>query len=110
MLTRFRPLLLASVGAAALAAAAPAAALTIELTDIGGVTGSRAALGFSIAKQYWESVLTNDATVKINVGFSDLGPGILGGTSSTIATFVPIADYYDALAFSGNSALDAMAV
>jgi len=93
-----------------MACAAPASALTIELTDIGGVSGSPAALGFAVAAKYWESVITNDVTMKINVGYSDLGPNVLGGTSSTLATFVPIGGYYNALAATGNSALDAMAV
>ncbi|HEY0651331.1 NF038122 family metalloprotease [Phenylobacterium sp.] len=108
--SRLRAILLASIAAAGLAAAAPAAALTIALNDIGGVTGSPAAQGFAIAAKYWESVITNDVTLQIDVGFTALGPGILGGTSSALATFVPIDGYYGALAATGNSALDAMAV
>jgi hypothetical protein len=107
---KIRPILLASVAAASLLASAPASALTIALNDIGGVAGSPAAQGFAIAAKYWESVISNNVTVKLDVGFSNLGPGILGGTSSTLATFVPIGDYYAALAASGDSALDAMAV
>lgn len=110
MLTKIRLALLASVAGCALAASAPAGALTINLNDIGGVAGSPAERGFAIAAKYWESVISNDVTLNINVGFSDLGPGILGGTSSNFATFVPISGYYGALAATGNSALDAMAV
>jgi hypothetical protein len=110
MLTKIRAALLGSVAASAVAASAPASALTINLNDIGGVAGSPAAQGFAIAAKYWESVISNDVTLNINVGFSDLGPGILGGTNSQLTTFVPISDYYGALAATGNSALDALAV
>jgi hypothetical protein len=98
------------VAAGVLAGAAPASALTINLIDIGGVTGSQAELGFKAAAHYWESVFTNDATVNLNVGFSGLGPGILGSTSSSLGTYVPISQYYNALAATGTSALDAQAV
>jgi hypothetical protein len=95
------------LGSAAIAT--PANALTINLIDTGGVTGSPAAKGFQIAAKYWESVLTNDATVNFEVGFSDLGANILGGTSSSLYTYVPINTYYSLLAGSGNSSLDAVA-
>jgi hypothetical protein len=98
-------------GAAALVAtiATPAAALKINLIDTGGVTGSPAALGFAIAAKYWESVLTNTATVNIDVGFSALGPGILGQTGSSVQ-IMPVASYYNLLNTSQTSALDAVAV
>lgn len=102
--------LLAGVVGAALTAATPASALNIVLTDIGGVSGSAAEKGFAIAAAYWESVITNNATVNINVGYSDLGPNVLGSTGSALLTYVPVADYYDALAFTQTSALDAQAV
>jgi hypothetical protein len=105
-----RSLLLGGFAAGALAAATSAQALTINLHDIGGVTGSKAEFGFAAAAKYWESVLTNDATVNIDVGFSDLGPGVLGSTGSSLATYVPIDAYYGALAATGTSALDAQAV
>ncbi|PVX28702.1 NF038122 family metalloprotease [Sphingomonas pokkalii] len=93
------------------ALSAPAAAQTkIILNDIGGVTGSPAELGFKIAASYWESVLTNNVTLHFDVGFSALPPGVLGGTSSALRTYVPVSDYYAALAATGNSALDAIAV
>ncbi|TAJ71001.1 MAG: PEP-CTERM sorting domain-containing protein [Phenylobacterium sp.] len=103
-------LLLGTLAVGAVTSATPAAALTIALNDIGGVTGSQAEKGFRIAAKYWESVLTNSGTVDLNVGFSSLGSGILGGTSSALATYVPIDLYYDLLGASGNSALDAIAV
>ncbi|HEX7886529.1 MAG TPA: NF038122 family metalloprotease [Phenylobacterium sp.] len=105
-----RYLLSACLAAGIVTTAAPAAALTIDLTDIGGVTGSQAERGFRIAAGYWESVLTNDAIVRLNVGYSDLGADVLGATGSNLATFVPIAAYDQLLAATGTSALDAQAV
>jgi hypothetical protein len=89
----------------------PASAQTkIVLHDIGGVAGSPAEAGFRIAASYWESVLTNNVTIDFDVGFSALGPGVLGGTSTSLYTYVPIQDYYDALVANGVSALDAQAI
>ncbi len=82
----------------------------INLIDIGGVTGSPAEQGFKIAAKYWESVLTNNATLNFNVGFSNLGPGILGSTGSALYTYLPIADYYALLGATGTSALDTQAL
>jgi len=92
-------------------AAMPASAgLVINLIDKGGVTGSPAEQGFKIAAKYWERALTNNAVVNFEVSYANLGPGILGGTRSTLVDFVPIAAYYNALAATGNSSLDAKAV
>jgi len=68
----------------AVVASTPASALVINLNDIGGVTGTKAENGFRIAARYWEGVITNDVTLNFNVGFSDLGPNVLGGTRSTL--------------------------
>lgn len=103
-------LLCAAAFSAVLASTAPASALTINLIDTGGVVGSPAELGFRMAADYWESVLTNNAVVNFNVGFAPLGPNILGGTSSTLFTYVPVDTYTGLLAATGNSALDAQAV
>ncbi len=78
----------ASAAAAALlatVAATPASALVINLNDIGGVAGTQAEVGFNIAASYWESVITNNVTVNFDVGFSALGPNILGGTNSNLS-------------------------
>jgi hypothetical protein len=90
--------------------ATPAAALKINLIDTGGVTGSPAAKGFAIAAKYWESILTNDATVNFDVGFQPLGPNILGQTGSNLFTYVPVSAYYSLLNATQTSALDATAV
>ncbi|PTT87258.1 PEP-CTERM sorting domain-containing protein [Pelomonas sp. HMWF004] len=99
--------------AAAVALAAPAGAATIVLHDIGGaaqVTGTQAELGFKIAAKYWESVLTNNATIELNVGYGGLPPGVLGSTGSELATDVPISAYYSLLNATKTSALDNIAV
>ena len=93
-------------GAAAPALAGP----IINLIDIGGVAGSPAQQGFKIAAKYWESVLSNDVVLNFQVGFSPLGPNILGGTSSSLMEYVPIRNYYNALSATRTSSLDARAV
>jgi hypothetical protein len=110
MSRKFGVATLALCGAAALVSV-PAQALTINLIDAdGSVTGTPAQQGFEIAAKYWESVLTNDAVVNFDVGFDHLGSTILGQTSSTLVTYVPINTYYSLLAATGNSQLDAEAV
>jgi hypothetical protein len=82
----------------------------INLIDIGGVTGSQAEKGFKIAAKYWESVLTNDVVLNFNVGFSDLGPQVLGSTGSNLFQYVPVSDYYSLLGSNANmSTLDLQA-
>lgn len=99
----------ASAAAAALlavVASTPASALVINLNDIGGVTGTRAEDGFRIAARYWEGVITNDITINFNVGFSDLGPNILGGTSSSLSLKSIQAVEGRIAAFGSDSAVD----
>lgn len=104
---------IAASGAAAIAfvcAAAPAQAqLHINLIDNGGVTGSPAEQGFRIAAAYWESVLTNNVTVNLGVGYSALGTGIIGSTGSTRYE-VATQDVIELIHANGNSALDASIV
>ncbi|MEW5686204.1 MAG: NF038122 family metalloprotease [Pseudomonadota bacterium] len=99
----------ASAAAAALlatVAATPASALVINLNDIGGVTGTQAEKGFAMAALYWQSVITNDVTINFNVGFSDLGPNILGGTSSTLTLKTIDGVQARIAAFGNGSAVD----
>lgn len=103
---RLKFLVLAGVAAIT---ASPSQAATIVLNDIGGVSGTQAAIGYRVAADYWESVLTNDAVINLNVGFSSLGEGILGGTSSNLFTYVPIEAYYGLLQQTGTSKLDSIA-
>ena len=64
-------------------AVAPAQAATINLIDLGGVSGSQAARGFQIAANYWGAMLTNNATINLGVKFAALAPNIIGSTGST---------------------------
>ncbi len=94
---------------ALLAASAPASALTIELRNLNNVTpGTDAYKGFTAAASFWEKVLTNNATVKLNVGFSQLGPNILGSTGST-TNGVFLQPFVQQLEATGTSKLDATA-
>ncbi|MEO3690929.1 NF038122 family metalloprotease [Roseateles paludis] len=103
--------LAAAAAALALSALPATAGVVINLIDKGGVTGSEAELGFRIAANYWERVLTNDAVINFNVSYAGLGPGILGSTGSTLAEFVPISGFYSALNANGQkSAIDMSAV
>ena len=62
----------------------PASALTINLFNLNNVTpGTDAFRGFRAAANFWERVITTNSTVNLNVGFSALGPNILGSTGST---------------------------
>ncbi|WP_207790366.1 NF038122 family metalloprotease [Sandaracinobacter neustonicus] len=100
-----KTMMLAGFAAVAMSAV-PANALSIVLTNMGGVEeGTDAWIGFTAAAKYWESVLTNDVTVNIRVGFSDLGATTLGSASSSGATYTTAA-YKTALAASATSDLD----
>lgn len=69
----------------ALGASTSANALVINLANTGGAeVGTDAYRGFSIAAQYWQSVLTDDVTLNFRIGFSSTGfsPTTLGQTSS----------------------------
>lgn len=58
-------------------------ALVIQLNDIGGAApGTAAGNGFLAAAQMWSNLLSDPITVRLNVGFTALGSGILGSTSS----------------------------
>jgi hypothetical protein len=62
-----------------------AQALTLNLVNTGGVEqGTAAFAGFAAAKHFWETVLLDNVTVNINVGFTteNFDPGTLGDASS----------------------------
>src|SRR4051812_26437400 len=76
-------LLATAAMAAGLLAASPASALNFNLNNTGGAeVGTQARAGFEAAAYYWGHTLKNDVTVNLNIGFTALGPGILGSTSS----------------------------
>lgn len=95
--------------AAALAAAASQAA-TINLIDLGGVTGSQAEQGFRIAANYWGNLFTNDVTINLGVGFSALGTGIIGSTGSARMDYSVASWESGVLSTRSNSMVDQMAV
>ena len=69
--------------ASACLCATTAQAATINLIDLGGVTGSPAEQGFKVAASYWGSVLTNNANINLGVRFAPLAPNVIGSTGST---------------------------
>jgi hypothetical protein len=101
----------AGVGAVAalLASASSVSAATIILNNLGGVeVGTSAYQGFTTAANFWASEIANPITIRLDVGFSHLGPNILGETGST-AYFVPTGLIENQIAVTGTSALDATA-
>lgn len=57
-------------------------AATINLIDLGGVTGSQAEAGFKFAARYWGEMFTNNATINLGVRFAALAPNVIGSTGS----------------------------
>ncbi len=111
ILSKIKALTLFSIAGSALVATAPAQALTINLIDDGTVAGTAAEQGFAIAARYWESVITNDATLNFVVGYAALDPGVLGGTRTALVQGVDISTYFALLGANANkSALDTQAV
>ena len=97
--------------AVGLASASGANALNFVLNNTGGAeVGTQAYAGFLAATNYWSSVLTNNVTVNLNIGFTALGPGILGSTSSPrVGVFTDDTEFL-LNANTNKSALDAQAV
>lgn len=103
-------------GAAALLAgcgfSTGAHALKLNLVNTGGVEqGTAAFTGFAAAAHYWETVLLDDVTVNINVGFTteNFDPGTLGDASS-VATDKSQALWRSAITGDATTALDAINV
>ncbi len=109
--TKIRRLAIAGLCASTLlCAAGPAQAATFVLNDVGGrVAGTPAERGFRAAAAFWSSVLTNDVTIRLDIDFRSLAPGVLGSTGSNSGSLLVQNAYYG-LATTGNSALDAQAV
>jgi len=85
-------------------------ALIFELNDIGGAgVGSNARAGFDAAANIWSSLLQDDFTVRLDIGFSALGAGILGSTSSAFQV-LSYTDTRTALNNDATSTSDAQAV
>lgn len=59
------------------------AGLIFNLTDTGGAgVGTQARAGFQAAADFWSSKLSDNVTVNLDIGFTDLGAGILGSAQS----------------------------
>ena len=87
-----------------------AGALTFILHNVGGVTpGSQAEAGFLRATALWQSFLGDTVNIRLDVGFSSLGPGILGSTGSA-GKVVSYAAVRAALTADQSSSDDATAV
>jgi hypothetical protein len=112
-MTRIRTALLGAAAAlAATVSASPAQALEIVYTDISGgnaANGTQARFGFNVAKLFWESVLKDDITVRINIGFDQLDPGVIAQAGST-SVGLTVQDTYALLGADVNGQLDAIAV
>lgn len=91
-------------------AGGPATALTFNLIDTGGAgIGTQARAGFNAAAAFWSSVLTNNVTVNLDIGFQALGATTLGSTSAN-RTLLSMSQGYSALGAASTSTIDAMAV
>ena len=67
--------------------AAPAAALSFDFTTIPGDTlSSDQSAAFATAASAWSSYLSDPITVDLQIGFANLGTGILGSTSPSFVT------------------------
>lgn len=82
-------------------------ALIIALNPVPGMDAN-ALSGFQSAANYWQSKLADNVTVNINVGFSALGPGILGSAGSTSQVF-SVANTRNALINDASTATDILA-
>lgn len=95
----------------AIAGLAPTAqALNLVLTDVGGTKMSAQQFAaFQTAADYWESQLTDNVTVYVNIAFGNLGPNVLGSATSAKIT-VDYSEVRSLLAADAVSAVDASAV
>lgn len=102
----------AAAVALALGSATSADALTIVLNNTGGVeVGTAAYRGFKVAALFWESVLADNVTMNLNVGFGSSGfsgPTVLG-TASSVAGNKTQAAWRAALIGDATTSLDAIA-
>jgi hypothetical protein len=109
-----KKLLIATATILALSTAMPASAANIILRDTNGsfaaqgARGEAALFAFQKAANYWNTILKNDVTINIEIGFADLGGNILGGTSSS-SQAVRVSDVYRQLQTTGTTALDRIA-
>ncbi|MDR7332871.1 NF038122 family metalloprotease [Roseateles asaccharophilus] len=101
----FRP---ATLALALAGLASSAQALDIVLIQNGSLTAQQLA-GFESAASYWERMLSDNVTVYIEVGFGNLGSGVLAEASST-KTLVSYSALRGLLTADAQSATDTSAV
>jgi hypothetical protein len=83
---------------------------TFILNDTGGVgAGTQARAGFEAAAAIWSSLIRDPITIKLDVGFRQLGPNILGSTGSTTAT-ISYSNLKTLMAADAKSGYDLQAV
>ena len=91
-----------------LAAGTASANPTFNFQYVSG-TSVQAQQGFQAAAATWSSLLTDNVTVNLTVGFNSLGGGILG-QASTAQDFHTYSSMRSALAADATSAADAIAI
>ncbi|RYD60726.1 MAG: hypothetical protein EOP58_15895, partial [Sphingomonadales bacterium] len=105
----YRAAMAASALASAGVAVPASAGTTIILNGVNSISNLGARQGYRIAAKYWESVLTNNATVAFNVGFASLDPGVLAQAGSARLD-VATSTIYQAMLAQSSSSLDASAM
>ena len=105
---------MAGVALCAMAATSvPASALNIVLrpdnTFSTAANGAEALQGFRAAANFWNTFLTNDATIYLDVSFASLGANIIGSTRSS-GVDVTTSSVYSQLAATGTTNLDKVAI
>ena len=95
-------------GVASSGAMTPANALSFVFTSANG-TSADAIAGFNAAGARWSSQFTDNVTVNINIGFTDLGTSILAQASSQRQVY-DYSQFYTALSNDRTSADDRTAV
>jgi len=100
--------LLVKVASLQVACVSSSEALVVSLNPAAGMDPNALA-GFQAAANYWQSQLTDNVTVNVNVGFSALGPDILGSAGSTRAV-LSVADVRAALIGDATSTNDMLAI
>ena len=109
-MSKFRTAALAATLLGAASVSVPASAgTTIILNGLDTISNNGARNGYKIAAKYWESVLTNNATVAFNVDFAQLDPGVLAQAGSA-RTDVATSTIYAAMLAKASSSLDASAM
>jgi hypothetical protein len=109
-----KSLLMAAAAISTVAMAMPASAANIILRDTNGSFASQGARGqaalfaFQKAANFWNTVLTNNTTINIEIGFAALRPGVLGSTGSSQQD-ARVSDVYRQLRTTGTTALDRVA-